>query len=305
MRRLRVGRKAENEAARRFPVIPPPAGAERLRRAAPDAGYPADPLDRSESFARSPRLTRNRSPSCDALCARIAPALVVVSSLIFAGPALAAEASPSLEAAGALVRSNLALLGTPSPFVFFGVMAVVCVLPVPVSAFYVAGAAIYGSQTTLAWVGLALAINIWLAQTLAARTLRPFALRLLAARKIRPPELRDANDVLAFVVLVRIAPGVPFFAQNLVLGLADVDRLRSLVVSLPIQLVFASGFVLLGQSAFEGRLGVAAAAIGMIGSLSLAARLVHRRLAQRLPLEPAPEFATRSGRGENRSAEPG
>ncbi|MFO0688470.1 MAG: hypothetical protein U0900_07170 [Myxococcota bacterium] len=212
---------------------------------------------------------------------RLALPFGLLFALALALPALAADTSSSLAEAGELARSAFARLGTLPPFVFFGVMALVCVLPVPVSAFYVGGAAIYGPQTTLAWVALALAVNIWLGQTLAARALRPLALRLLAARKIRPPELRDGGDALAFVVLVRIAPGVPFFAQNLVLGLANVDRLRSLAVSLPIQLLFASGFVLLGQSAFEGRLGVAALAVGLIGSVSLAARLVYRRLAAR------------------------
>lgn len=238
-------------------------------------------------------MARNRWLPRHTFGACVAPALVLAGAFVVAAPTLAAEGSSSLAAAGELARSTFALLGSLPPFVFFGAMAIVCVLPVPVSAFYVAGAAIYGPQTTLAWVALALAVNIWLGQTLAAHALRPLALRLLAARKIEPPQLRDGGDALAFVVLVRIAPGVPFFAQNLVLGIADVDRLRSLAVSLPIQLLFASGFVLLGQSAFEGRLGVAAAAIGVIGSLSLAARLVHRRLARRLPAAPAPAVAER------------
>lgn len=242
-------------------------------------------------MARNRSLVRNGTALARAVAPSAATALAFGVASLFGAPALAAQPGSALADAGELARSSFALLGQLPPFVFFGVMAIVCVLPIPVSAFYVAGAAIYGPQTTLACVSLALAFNIVLGQTLASRALRPLALRLLAARNIRMPELREGSDVLAFVVLVRIAPGVPFFAQNLVLGLADVDRMRSLVVSLPIQLVFASGFVLLGQSAFEGRLGVAAAAIGLIGSLSLAARLVHRRLANRLPV-PAADAAT-------------
>jgi len=209
--------------------------------------------------------------------------LLVVGALVTA-TAQAGEAAPALAQAGELARAAFERLGRLPPFAFFGAMALVCVLPVPVSAFYLGGAALYGTGATLAWICLALAANVWLAQTLAARGLRPLAERVLAARGLRVPVLREGDELL-FTLLVRIAPGVPFFAQNLVLGLAEVDRLRSIAIAVPIQLAFASGFILLGRSAFEGRLGLLVVAVGLIASVSIAARLAHRRLTARAPVE--------------------
>lgn len=196
-------------------------------------------------------------------------------------PGLLEEATFDAPVARNRVVDAFAALGELPPAAFFGAMAVLCILPIPVSAFYVTGAAMYGPGTALAWISGALVINIWLGQTLASRGLRPLATRVLAARGIQIPIARNRREERWLVVLVRIAPGLPFFAQNLALGLAGVDTMRSMAISLPIQLAFACTFVWLGQSAFEGRLGTAIAAIGLIASASIAARLVHRRLAAR------------------------
>lgn len=250
----------------------------RVRRAAVAAAAML-PLDVLAGFAG---LTGRTGLTRVAALAALA-AFVAFVAAFAAEPARAGEAGPALAQAGELARSAFERLGQLPPIAFFGAMAILCVLPVPVSAFYLGGAAIYGTGPTLAWICLALAANVWLAQTLAARGLRPLAERVLAARGLRVPALRE-GDELPFTLLVRIAPGVPFFAQNLVLGLAEVDRLRSIAIALPIQLAFASGFILLGRSAFEGRLGTLVLAVGVIASVSLVARLAHRRLAARAPV---------------------
>lgn len=230
----------------------------------------------STAAARARRWT---VPALAGVGALLAIAVLLLFLLDF--PRLFEAATARTSIARDLAHRSFEVLGTLPPFAFFGAMAVLCVFPVPVSAFYVAGTAIYGPGTALAWISGALAVNIWLGQTLASQGLRPFATRVLEARGIRIPQSQAGRDELWLVVLVRIAPGVPFFAQNLVLGLANVDRARSLAVSLPIQMVFACGFVWLGRSAFEGRLGTAVAAIGLIASVSIAARFLHRRLSAR------------------------
>lgn len=306
MGRLRVARAGENRAQQRFAVIPSGLGAERLREIAGSGSPGAIPRRGGPDMARrrsherrgstpTRRTTRSQglavafattpaSSTATAIVIGLAAAGLIAFGALGAQPASAGEAGPALAQAGDLAREGLARLGQLPPFAFFGAMAVLCVLPVPVSAFYLGGAALYGTGATLAWLPFALAGNVWLAQTLAARGLRPLAARVLTARGLRVPMLRE-GDALPFTVLIRIAPGVPFFAQNLLLGLAEVDRLRSIAVALPIQLAFASGFILLGRSAFEGRLGMLVLALGLIASVSLAARLAHRRLAAHAPAE--------------------
>lgn len=243
-----------------------------LFRAAADAG--ADPLPSSVAVRRpAPRV---------ALGFALATAVAFAAARTHAAETPAISDASLVDQASVFVHEALSLIGRLHPVAFFSAMAILCVLPVPVSAFYLGGAALYGTGPTLVGITVALAVNVWLAQTLAARGLRPVATRVLSARGLRVPTLQQGDELL-FTVLVRIAPGVPFFAQNLVLGLAEVDRLRSIAVALPVQLAFASGFILIGRSAFEGRLGTLVVAVGLIASVSIAARLAHRRLAQRLP----------------------
>jgi len=178
----------------------------------------------------------------------------------------------------AWVSTAFAALKQTPPALYFGTMALVCLFPIPISAFYIASGPLYGTLTALAWIAVALAFNILISHAIASSWLRPLMARLLEARGFRVPEPREGSEELMLIVLVRITPGLPFFAQNLLLGLANVDRLRSLLISLPIQMVFAAGFVLLGRSAFDGSAGLAVTAIGLIGSASIAARFVHQRL---------------------------
>jgi len=172
-------------------------------------------------------------------------------------------------------RATMTLLEAAPPWIFFSVMALACLLPIPISAFYMAAGPVYGVGASLAWISVALAINIWLAHLATSGLLRPFVVGVLERRGYALPVTSNPSSL---IVMVRLTPGLPWFAQNLMLGLARVDRVPHLVISLPIQMAFATGFVLLGESAFEGRLGAAAAALGVIVVASFAARHLHRRL---------------------------
>jgi uncharacterized membrane protein YdjX (TVP38/TMEM64 family) len=203
--------------------------------------------------------------------------LLAALALALTGAVLAIGFPRLLEWAAA----SFATLQQAPPILYFGAMAIACLFPIPISAFYVAAGPLYGTLPSLGWIAIALAINMSISHAVAASWLRPVILRLVEARGLRIPELREGSDELLLIVLVRITPGLPYFAQNLLLGLADVERVRALVVSLPIQMVFATGFVLLGKSAFDERAGLAVTAIGLIGAASIAARFVHKKLQSR------------------------
>ena len=163
-------------------------------------------------------------------------------------------------------------------------------------------APLFGVGPSLGWIALALVICMSLAHTLASRWLRPAIESLVEARGHQVPRISDPSEERLVIVLVRIVPGTPFSIQNAILGLADVQLGRMLLFSVPIQMTYATGFVMLGQSAFEGRLGLGVLAIGLLGGATIVARLVYRRLrSHRDATGPAAEVQVpgSSGSAEN------
>lgn len=230
---------------------------------------PPEPLDAAARSRRSPAGAWLLAGGAGLL------ALGLVAAALL--PELAAS-MPSGASLAERVALLFARLEQSPPLVFFGAMAILCTGPVPVSLFYVSAGPLFGTAPALAWIAAALALNITLGHTAAGGLLRPAIEALLARRGLRIPRARNEGDERLLIVLVRITPGIPFFAQNLMLGVAGAGLLRTLVISLPIQMVFATGFVVLGRSAFEGDLGLAVLAIGLIVGGGIVARFVHRRL---------------------------
>jgi len=169
------------------------------------------------------------------------------------------------------------------PLVFFGSMSLLCLLPIPITLFYVSAGPIYGVVPALLWIVPAVALNQFLGHRLANGILRPSIERLIESHGYTVPTVDGKAAQSLFTTVIRITPGFPYFLQNLILGIAGVERTRHLLISLPIQMFYATGFVVLGRSAFEGRIGVAAGALALLVGASVIARLVHRRLRSRAP----------------------
>jgi uncharacterized membrane protein YdjX (TVP38/TMEM64 family) len=183
---------------------------------------------------------------------------------------------------GALATSWHWLEAAP-PLVFFGSMALLCLLPVPITLFYVSAGPIYGIVPALLWILPAVALNQFLGHRLANGILRPRIERLIESHGYTVPTVHGKTSQSLFTTVIRITPGFPYFLQNLILGIAGVEWTRHLLISLPIQMFYATGFVVLGRSAFEGRIGVAAGALVLLVLVSVVARLVHARLRSQAP----------------------
>lgn len=164
------------------------------------------------------------------------------------------------------------------PIVFFGTMAILTIFPVPLSPFYIVAGPLFGVLPSLLWIPPAIVLNNLIAHTLTTSFLRPRLLKIVANRGYSIPTFKSKAEQNLFIAMVRIAPGPPYFIQSLVLGLAGVDRIRFLVISLTVHMVYVVGFVVLGRSAFDGEYGVAIAALALIVVATLFARFAHRRL---------------------------
>ena len=171
-------------------------------------------------------------------------------------------------------------LQSAPPIVFFGAMALLTVFPVPLTPFYIVAGPLFGILPALLWIPPAIVLNNLISYTLTTSFLRPWLQKLVARRGQTIPTLESKRDQSLFIAMVRITPGVPYFLQSLLLGLAGVDRLRFLVISISVHMIYVVGFVVLGRSAFDGEYGAAVFAIALLVIASLGARFVHRRLNQ-------------------------
>jgi uncharacterized membrane protein YdjX (TVP38/TMEM64 family) len=169
------------------------------------------------------------------------------------------------------------LKSAPAP-IYFGIMALALLAPVPASIFYVTAGPIYGVVASLLWIVPTLALNFLLVHMIASSWLRPGLESLITGRRFQIPRLETRSDQTLFITLIRLTPGIPYFVQNWLLALSGVDRLRFISISVAIQMLYATGFVVLGRSAFEGEFGLAVFALALLIVVSIVARLVHKRL---------------------------
>jgi uncharacterized membrane protein YdjX (TVP38/TMEM64 family) len=189
----------------------------------------------------------------------------------------------------AWLGSSWIQLQAAPPFVYFGVVSLLTLLPVPVSLFYIAAGPLYGVATSILWIIPATIVNNLIVHAVSTSFLRPRLVAFVEGRGYSIPKVNTKADQSLLIALIRVTPGIPYFLQNLVLGLADVDRWRFIAITLPIHVGYAAGFVILGRSAFEGQFGVAAVAVAVLVAASIAARIAYTRLRPTvLPDEPAP-----------------
>lgn len=168
----------------------------------------------------------------------------------------------------------------PAP-VFFGVMAVALMAPVPATVFYFTAGPIYGVTASLLWIVPVLVVNSLLVHAIGDSFLRPRLEAMVEGRGVRIPRLERVSDQMLFLSVMRVTPGIPYFVQSWAVVLAGIDRTRFVLVSVGVQMVYATGFVVLGRSAFEGQAGGVVFAVAFLAVGGMAARWVQLQLRLR------------------------
>lgn len=156
----------------------------------------------------------------------------------------------------ALLRQGLAQVQQAGPVVFFGSMAVLPAIGAPLSPFSLTAGSIFAGQLGMPWVIfyalLAITCNMLGTYLLASRALRPPLERLVRRLGYKLPEV-ESGDVTDLIVLIRVTPGVPFLAQNYLLGLAQVPLGKYLLVSCAVQWSFNAAFIVFGDALLHGK----------------------------------------------------
>lgn len=174
--------------------------------------------------------------------------------------------------------TTVATLQELGPVLFYAAGAALCLVGAPVSPIWIAGAAAFGPWTAFAGSVAMLVTAISGAHLVANRVLRTLLLRLLARLGRDVPQVKPENH-LAFALLLRITPGVPFVLQNNLIPLAGVPLRVNLAAGLPVQSAYAAGFCFLGGAFLSGSAGTAIAGVGILAAAALVVRMLRRRFA--------------------------
>lgn len=164
------------------------------------------------------------------------------------------------------------------PVPFFAAMAVLPAIGFPVTPFFILAGATFGVVLGLGGSLLALLVNFSLCFWLARSGLRPRISRLLERFGVDLPDFQAGHQrALRFVLTVKLAPGVPAFAKNYLLGAVGVPFAMYLTVSMLVTGVYAAAFVVLGESVLEHDMDRAVVAVVVIALVALALWWIRRR----------------------------
>ena len=159
------------------------------------------------------------------------------------------------------------------PVAFFLAMALMPAAGVPMSVFTLTAGRIFGERMGLTGaIAAALAAataDMLLTYWLARWALRSVVARLMGRLGYRMPEL-DSSDITDLIVFVRVMPGIPFFVQNYLLGLAGAPLWRYLIISCAANWSYTGVFIVFGDALLGGHGRTALIATSLIAALAAA-----------------------------------
>jgi uncharacterized membrane protein YdjX (TVP38/TMEM64 family) len=172
---------------------------------------------------------------------------------------------------------------------FFVAMAVLPLCGFPLSAFILSAGPVFapslGPSVVIACGMGALAFNVSLSYWFAAFGLRPWMERVIIWLGYQVPKL-PAGREWEFNLVLRVVPGVPFFVQNYVLGLARVRFGIYMLVAMTVPSAYLMIAVLAGDALAQGdqrKLMIAGVLFAVVGAILhvLRKRLVAKRALAR------------------------
>ena len=165
------------------------------------------------------------------------------------------------------VNRCLILLRAAGPWPFFVAMALLPAVGFPMAAFTVTAGEVFGptlgAGSVIACAIAAQIVNMTLCYWIAGHALRPWMARLAAWLGYALPVV-PSGSAWEIVLLVRIIPGLPFFVQNYLLGLARVPFGIYLLISTLVHAGLVVGAILAGDAIARGDPWALAAGASMI-----------------------------------------
>lgn len=143
-----------------------------------------------------------------------------------------------------------------NPFVIFAAMAVLPIIGVPVTPFYVLAGAAFGPLIGLLGSLAALATNLILSFWTAHSGLRPRLIGVMQKTRYSLPKVEQTRDnALRFALMMKLAPGIPLSFKHYAIALAGVPFAVYFAVSFFISGLYLASLVVLGESLLHHEVG--------------------------------------------------
>ena len=188
------------------------------------------------------------------------------------------------ESAQRMVATVSEVVTRAGPGAYFAAMATLPAAGVPMAPFAFAAGPLFGERLgfplLITFGIIALTFNLTVTYLLARRWLRPWLTCVLTRFGYAIPNV-DRDDITDLIVLLRVTPGVPFFVQNYLLGLADAPFVRYVAISCAVQWPIIGGFMLFGEALNQGQGKVIITSVLLIAALVVATHLVRKHLAKK------------------------
>jgi uncharacterized membrane protein YdjX (TVP38/TMEM64 family) len=164
------------------------------------------------------------------------------------------------------------------PLPLFGAMAILPAFGMPLTPFFILAGATFGVARGLLGSGVALALNLALCYWIARSGMRPRLVSLLRRFSYELPDFEEKDKgAVRFTLAVKLAPGVPGFAKNYVLGVAGVPLAVYFGLSMLITGAYATALVVLGESFLEHNLDHTIIAGAVVIALAIGVWLWRRK----------------------------
>lgn len=167
---------------------------------------------------------------------------------------------------------------TVHPLVFVLGLILLPLVPIPVSPVWILAGMRFGPAVAILMSAGCLVGNFAIAHLLSAKLFHASIERMLVQRKFKVPKVKPGDQAM-FCLLIRLFPGMPLFIQNYLLGVVRVNFALYVLIGLPVQLLYATGFILFGEALFEGRAGMLIFAVLFIAVLVIAVKMLGKRYA--------------------------
>ena len=157
-----------------------------------------------------------------------------------------------------------------SPLLFFSALAMLPAFGLPTTPFFLLAGTTFGIPVALLGTFIGLGLNLALCYWIARSGLRPFLERILRRFRFELPDLQEGGtNTLRFALAIKLAPGLPAFAKNYVLGMVGVPFALYFGLSMLITGAYAALFVVLGESLLAHNRSTAAAVMAALLMLGI------------------------------------